>query len=359
MKKSIALLLAVLSVFVFISGCGSSNTGETNTSNISSTSDDEKAVTNSSSEPITFTVALTSSEDHQFSIAMKMLNDILVEKTDGRIQLELFYNGALGGDREATEGVIMGSIDMTMVATDGAVPAWVPDTAVMSIPYLFASREEAHDTLDNYIMPRLSGDFEEAGMKLLGIGEQGFRHFTNNKRPIKSASDMEGLIIRVQEAPVWFALCDAVGATAQPVSFNELYTALQQGVVDGQENPLGTIVSSKLYEVQKYICLDGHTYGSGVIIMNLDRWNSLSEEDKKIFEEAVAEMLPEQRELIAQMDEENLQYLLDIGAEVETNADIESFQKATEGMEDLESVKALFDDVTIVQGVRDYINGKA
>ena len=232
MKKKLALVLAVLMLLLTLTACGGKTAPAAPAAGASQT----------------FKVALTGSDTHQYTIAMKMLNDILQKKSNGRLKLELFLNSALGGEREAVEGVIMGSIDMTMVTVDGVVPSWVKDTAVMSIPYLFTSKEAAYKALDNYLKPRLEPLYIAAGLKNLGFGELGFRHFTNNKRAVKTAADMKGLLIRVQESPVWFGLVESLGATPQPVAFNELYTALQQGVVDGQENPFGSIASMKFYE---------------------------------------------------------------------------------------------------------------
>jgi tripartite ATP-independent transporter DctP family solute receptor len=337
MKKRIALVLALAMLLLVLTACGG------------------KSSAPAAAAAQTFSVALTGSETHQYTLAMRMLDEILQSKTDGRIKLEIFANSALGGEREAVEGVIMGSIDMTMVTIDGVVPAWVKDAGVMSIPYLFTSREEVYNALDNYLKDRLDPQYIAVGLKNLGFGELGFRHFTNNKRPVKTASDMKGLLIRVQESPVWFGLCESLGATAQPISFNELYTALQQGVVDGQENPFGTIASMKYYEVQKYMVLDGHTYAGGNVFMGLKKWESLSAEDKAIFQSAVDEMIPKQRQLIKEMDEENKQELLKGGMTIEENPDLESFAKATMGLENREAIKVMFDDISIVQGVRDFL----
>src|SRR5690606_32986950 len=131
----------------------------------------------------------------------------------------------------------------------------------------------------------LLAKIDAKGMKGLGFWEVGFRHLTNDKKEIKSPSDMNGLKIRVQPAPVWEAHMKALGASPTPVPFNELYTALDQGVVNGQENPLATIHSMNFYEVQPYLTLTGHTYTPAVILISEKAWNSLSEEQQKWVEE--------------------------------------------------------------------------
>jgi len=352
MKTLVITSLAIAAAVSVLTACGVSGSSEpigVQSSEVSVTGEGEKII---------LKMAHIGSEDHQYNIGCEILNDLLQAKTDGRIQIQVFPNAQLGAEREAIEGVIMGSIDMTTVTMDGAVPAWVPDTAVMSIPYLFDSKEDAYNALDNYIGPMLETKYEEAGLKCLGFMELGFRHFTNNKRPIHTASDMKGLIIRVQEAPIWFGLCDTLGAVATPVAINELYTALQQGVVDGQENPLGTIVTSKFYEVQKYVTLDGHTYGAGSIFMNKNRWDSLSETDQKIIQECIDEMIPLQRDKVTKMEDEYKKILRESGTIIDEEPDISSFVTATEGIEKKPDIVALFNDISIVQGVRDYLMGK-
>ena len=160
-------------------------------------------------------------------------------------------------------------------------------------------------------------------------GELGYRHFTTNKREITCAADMKGQSIRVQEAPIWFALTDCLGATATPVAFNELYTALSQGMVDGQENPIPSIASSKFYEVQKYMCLDGHTYGAESILINLDYYNTLPAEIQTAIDEAAAYAGEQQRAAVSANEAAQLQQIKDAGVIVCEDPDITSFQEAT------------------------------
>lgn len=140
---------------------------------------------------------------------------------------------------------------------------------------------------------------------------------------------MKGQSIRVQEAPIWFALTDSLGATATPVAFNELYTALSQGMVDGQENPIPSIASSKFYEVQKYMCLDGHTYGAESILINLGYYNNLPAEYQSAVEEAAAYAGEQQRAAVSANEATQLQQIKDSGTIVCEDPDIASFQKAT------------------------------
>jgi tripartite ATP-independent transporter DctP family solute receptor len=333
MKKVISLVLVLAMMATVLVGCGEKQ-APTDNAGSETPATPEKA--------IEIKIATVGNEDHQSTIAAQLFKDEVEKVSNGKVTATIFPNGSLGGEREAAEGVKLGTIQMTVVTSDGALPAWVPDIQVLSIPYLFANKEEAYDILDNTLQQELAPQFEAQGFKHLGFVELGFRHFTNNVKEVKSAADMQGLSIRVQEAPIWFALIEKLGATATPVPFNELYTALQQGMVDGQENPITSIATSKFNEVQKYLTLDGHTYAAESIIMNKDYYDGLSDEVKGYIDAAVAVAIPGQREAVSAKEEEYLQQLKDSGMVV-TEADLDSFVKATEGLYKLDEVKKLVD----------------
>lgn len=332
MKKiiSIAVILVILSTL--LAGCA----GKSNTAG----SSDKAAAT--SSNPVEIKIACVGNEDHQSTIMAKLFKEELEKLYTGDVKVTIYPNGSIGGEREAAEGVKLGTIQMTVVTSDGALPAWVPDIQVLSIPYLFENKEQAYKTLDGVIAEQLNPKFEEQGFKHLGFGELGFRHFTNNKREIKSASDMKGLSIRVQEAPIWFALMQKLGASAVPVSFNELYTALQQGMVDGQENPIASIATSKFNEVQKYLTLDGHTYAAVSMIMNKGFYDGLPEDLRAAIDQAAKNAVPRQREAISAKEDEYMKQLKDSGMII-TEPDKASFVEATKDLYKLDEVKKLVD----------------
>lgn len=273
-------------------------------------------------------IAVVGNDQHQSTIMANLFKEELNKLQSDKFEIEIYPNGILGGEREAVEGVKLGTIQMTVVTMDGAVPAWVPDTQIMSIPYLFTTKEQAYQALDGVIYDYLAPKFDEAGFKYLGAGELGFRHFTNNLREIKSAKDMKGLSIRVQEAPIWFALIKSLSASAVPVSFNELYTALQQGMVDGQENPVASIYTSKFNEVQKYLTLDGHTYAAVSILMNKDFYNKFDDQTKANIEKAAELAIPRQRKEISEIEDQYLESLKNSGMII-TTPDKNSFVEAT------------------------------
>ncbi|MEX6494410.1 TRAP transporter substrate-binding protein DctP [Fusobacterium animalis] len=321
MLKKIYKILVMIVCLLFLISCG------------------EKKV-ESTGEKIKIKVAVIGNENHQSTIMADYFKEELEKLTENKFEIEIYPNGILGGEREAIEGVKLGTIQMTVVTMDGALPAWISDTQVMSIPYLFKSKEEAYKALDGIIYEYLSPKFEEQGFKYLGSGELGFRHFTNNIREIKTAQDMKGMSIRVQEAPVWFALIKSLGASAVPVSFNELYTALQQGMVDGEENPIASIYTAKFNEVQKYLTLDGHTYAAVSIVMNKSFYDGLDEELRNSIDKAAKAAIPRQREKISADENQYLEKLKESGMIV-TVPDINSFSEATKDIYKLPEVEKL------------------
>ena len=315
MKKLITLLLA-LAMALSLAACGSKDT---------------PAPDGQNTPAATYKIKLgtTGNEEHQSTIAANFFKEKVEELTNGAVTVEIYPNSQLGSEREMAEDVKLGTLEMTSVTTDGTLPACVPETQVLSIPYLLTSKEVAYDVLDNTLQPYFAPLFEAQGFKHLAFCELGFRHFTTNKREITCAADMKGQSIRVQEAPIWFALTDSLGATATPVAFNELYTALSQDMVDGQENPIASIASSKLYEVQKYMCLDGHTYGAESILINLDYYNNLPAEIQTAIDEAAAYAGEQQRITVSENEAAQLQQIKDSGTIVCEDPDIASFQEAT------------------------------
>jgi tripartite ATP-independent transporter DctP family solute receptor len=217
--------------------------------------------------------------------AARAFKDIVEAETSGQIDVNLFPAGQLGGERELIESTKLGTIQMCMVS--GAIAGQFKPAMVLDIPYLFSSAPVAWAVLDGSFGDDLSAAIlQTTGMRNLAYGETGFRNFTNSKRAIKSPADMAGLKFRVMETPLYITMVKALGASPTPIAWPEVYTSLQQGVVDGQENPVGVIYNNKFYEVQKYLILDGHAYGADFMLINDKFFNSLSAEQQKILKTA-------------------------------------------------------------------------
>ena len=304
--------------------------------------------------PLTLRIALNGSEDHAFVKGVRILESKIEERSNGHIDVIVFPNSMLGAEREMFEQTKMGSIEMFVGAADGAIPAWVPNAQIFFFSYLFANVQEARYVCGNLLYDILEPDFEKAGVKNFGFMELGFRHFTNNKHSVSNADDMQGLVIRVQESPAWQILMERLKATPAPMAVNELYSAMQQGVVDGKENPLSTIVAQKFYEVQKYLVLDGHTYCAGAILMNLDFYNNLSENYKKLISECINETIKEQREQVTKEELVYLEACKDNGMEIVEEPNLESFKNAVAGFGEDEAIKSLF-DTSIIERVQEFL----
>ena len=206
-----------------------------------------------------------------------LFKQIVEMETGGAVDVKVFPAGQLGGERELAEAVRLGTVQMTMVS--GAMANFFKEYQILDIPYLFSSAPVAWKVLDGWFGKELAEEcLKKTGMRVLTFGEAGFRNFTTSSRPIRTPADLKGLKIRVMESPVYLALIRSLGGAPTPVSWTETYTALQQKVVDGQENPVSSIKYAKLYEVQKYLTLDGHTYGVDFVLINEKFYQGLPKE---------------------------------------------------------------------------------
>ena len=207
------------------------------------------------------------------------------KRTNGRYKIQTFYNGSLGGERESIEAVQLGTQELTF-ATSGAIPNFVPDTKIIDVPFLFRDSAHARAVFDGPFGQELAKKFEPKGFKVLAWGDNGFRHMTNNKRPIHTPEDLKGLKMRTMENPVHIAAYKSMGIMTTPMAWPEVFPALQQGTVDGQENPLPVILSQKLDQVQKYMTLTGHVYSPMVFLMGKAQFDKLAPADQQAFIEA-------------------------------------------------------------------------
>lgn len=199
----------------------------------------------------------------------------------GRIKVELYPAGQLGDQRSATEQVKRGTIEVTDIASGVLASMYYEPLSIFDLPYVFSSREVAKRVLDtnNPFTQKIIEDCaKKTGIRILGLEPFGFRHFTNNVRPIKSPEDLNGLKIRVMETVPHTEMVKALGASPVPVPFMEVYTSLETGVIDGQENPASLILSESFHEVQKYMSLDGHLLAVGAILINEEWYQSLPED---------------------------------------------------------------------------------
>lgn len=222
------------------------------------------------------------------------LAELVEQKSGGKIKVRLFPAGQLGGDLQTVSALQGGTLDLT-VLNAGLLVGLNKEFALLDMPFLFATGEESDKIVDGPIGTKLLKSIEEKGLIGLGYWELGFRNVTNSRRPITKLDDFKGLKMRVLQSPLFIEVFNALGSNAVPMPWPEVYTALEQKVVDGQENPYPTILGAKLNEVQKYLSNTRHIYNAQSLLISKKTWDGLSAEEKKIIEEAAAETRQFQR----------------------------------------------------------------
>ena len=258
--------------------------------------------------------------------------EVLKAKTAGRIEVQVAPSAQLGDDAAMVTAMRTGALDMS-ANSQGAVANAVPEYAAFGMPFLFSTAAQAFKVLDGPLGKELSDKSAEKGLVVLGYWDNGIRHMTNSKRAITKVEDLKGLKMRTPPDTVLVDIMQSLGAEAQQIKFAELYVALQQGVVDGQENPLVNIHASKLYEVQKHLALTSHMFQMTPFLMGKRSWDRLSEADRKAVTEAAAEATALQRKLSQEADDKLLAELKAKGVQV-TTVDKAAFEKATAAVDD-------------------------
>jgi len=275
----------------------------------------------------TLRMAISIQQNSHYGNAIDALAAEVEKRTAGRYKIQNFYASALGAEREAIEGVQLGTIDLTMTST-GPVPNFVPEVSILDIPFLFRDYAHARGVLDGPTGQEMLTKFDAKGFKALVWAENGFRHMTNNKHPVITPADLKGLKMRTMENPVHIQAYKGFGIIPTPMAISEVFTALQQGTVDGQENPVSSIQGQKFDQVQKYLSLTGHVYSPAVILMNKGQWEKLSAADKQAFLDSAKEAVKVNRKRIEDDERSGVAYFRSKGMEVVENVDKAKFQEA-------------------------------
>ena len=249
-------------------------------------------------------------------VAARIFKDYVEKATNGDIIVTTYPASQLGGEREQAEGVQMGTIEMAALST-GPIPGMYPEIMLLDLPFIFPDMESAHALLDGPYLQRTADDMlkKTGTMRLLGFFENGFRCFTGN-RPLTKPADFKGMKFRLMENPMHQAMVKSLGGIPSTIPFAEVYTALAQGVVDGQENPLSLIYSMRFYEVQKHMILDQHVYNPYLVLINNDFFMNLPENYRKIIEDGSRVFIEEERKLNVIQSNEGLEYMKSQGMSV-------------------------------------------
>ena len=242
----------------------------------------------------TIKFAFQNQKEHPQAQGAQKFADLVAAKTNGRIAVKLFPGGTLGGDLQTVSALQGGTVEMT-VLNAGILSAQAKEFGIYDFPFLFATPQEADAVTDGPFGKKLLDKLVAKNLVGLGYWELGFRNLTNSKKPITKAEDIAGLKIRVIQSPIYIDMFNALGANAVPMPFPELYSAMEQKAVDGQENPFSTILSSKFAEVQKHLTVTRHMYNPQAVIVSKKFWDSLNPADQKAVSEAMAEATTFQR----------------------------------------------------------------
>lgn len=253
--------------------------------------------------------------------------EVAKAKSAGRIDVTVAPSAQMGDDAAMVTAMRTGALDMS-ANSQGALANTVPEFAAFGMPFLFADLPQAWKIMDGPVGKELADKSAEKGLIVLGYWDNGIRHMSNSKRPLLKPEDLKGLKMRTPPDSVTVDIMQSLGAEAQQIKFSELYVALQQGVVDGQENPLTNIASAKLNEVQKYISLTGHKYEMTPFLMSKRTWDRLSATDRNAVQEAANEATALQRKLSKESDDVLVSELKAKGAQIDT-VNKDAFQKAT------------------------------
>lgn len=279
---------------------------------------------------ITLRMAQTSSETGAIGQSMNLFADKIYERTGGRYKVEVYHNGQLGAEIDTIEGCQMGTIDIAVV-NQSTLGNFIEDFPALDIPYLITSTQQADNVflgdIGNYFLDELSG----VQLYGLGIWESGFRNLTNSKLDVNSVEDIKGLKIRTMENQIHIAFWKSLGADATPMAWGEAYTALQQGALDGQENPSTVILTNNVAQVNKHLAITEHAYSTVFLVMSPATWASLGEEYQQIFKEVAHECGLDERKLSRQMDAEAIGKLKDQGMTV-TYPDKQAFIDAASSL---------------------------
>ena len=262
----------------------------------------------------TLQFALAAADAHEMGVFIHEVKDNIEARSDGNIKVDIYPNSQLGGDRELLEGCQAGNISMVVQATSPQV-TFMPELAVFDIPSVMTDMEDTYEALQGEFGDRISRIYEDAGYQLLTLYPIANRQMTSNVE-VRSFEDFRGIKIRTMENPYHIAFWKSLGANPTPLNFSELYIALQQGVVDAQENPAVAIIATKLFEQQKYFINTNHIQFLTSVIMNKDLYDGMPEEYRQLIDDVVSTAAVNNMNLMMANGVKNIQFLKDNGVEV-------------------------------------------
>lgn len=275
------------------------------------------------------------------NIAAQKFKDLIEQRSNGKYTVKVYHSASLGNETEILQQVQMNTIQMAIV-TGGPFDTFNPIARVINYPFLFKDNDQADTILDGPLGRQILTSLESSGFKGLSFSENGFRNLTNNKRMIRTPSDIDGLKVRVMNSAIHKAIWQTLGANPTPMPW-PIYTELEQGVIDGQENPLWVMEVYKFYEIQKYLSLTRHVYSYHIDVASLKWWNTLEPADQDMIQQAMHEAAVFQRKDNRSKNAARLQLLKDKGMQVVENPDVDAFRARVANLKDM----ALYKDPVV------------
>ncbi|MGN0975746.1 MAG: TRAP transporter substrate-binding protein [Gemmiger sp.] len=332
MKKVLALAMSA-AMMLGLAACGGSASSTSTAASTADSSASSEAASTDAGAPVGDSITLkfgfsTNEEDPRAKAAAQFKAEV-EEKTGGAITVELYPSGQLGGDADLINSLSLDSGTVDIIVTDASnFATYEPKMGISALPFQFEDFETAWAFMDSDIEAAAEEGLVAQNMRVLAHYCNGFRCVTNSKGPIESPADMQGLLIRTPENPVIMATMTALGANPQPLSFSELYQALQQKTYDAQENPIPVIYNNNLYEVQEYLSVTNHIYSGMCFTIAESTWNKLSAEQQQIVSDAAKSSAEYDRELNAQQTEDLVSKLEEAGMKI-NYPELQPFADAT------------------------------
>lgn len=321
--KKILYTVVLLSLFVFLAACGGN--------------------TENGEEVYEIQLGHTGAPDHHYNTIAEEYSELVEERSDGNIKIDVFPADQLGDQLDSVEAVMSGTQDMVLTS-ETVLSNWEPEMGMLNLPYIFNDLDHVEEVLNGEVGDSLGEKMEDHGAVMIAWWAGGFRHITNSQGPIDSPNDLEGLKIRVPEGDVFVDTFKAMGASPTITSMSELYSALQLGTVDAQENPPAHILTQKFYEVQDYVSRTNHTYLGSPLIMNKEMLEDMPEDYQKILIDTGRELLETHIDIVEELEEEQWEEVEENGMEI-LDPDLEPFKKATKPV--IEEYKEVFDSSLI------------
>lgn len=312
-KKILIMILSLVLVLSLFAGCASDAA--------------EEGTSEAPKEKIVLKLGHTAAPDHPYQKAAEMFAQIVSEKTEGMVEVQIFPSDQLGKQGELVEGAQLGTVDMVLTS-DVLLSGFEPLMGALNLPFLFEDYEHVVSALNGEPGQQLSDALYEKNLKVIGWWENGFRHITNSRNEIVKPEDLEGLKVRTPSGTVFVDTFNLMGASATPMSFGELYSALQLGTVDGQENPTTHVLTQKFYEVQDYLSLTYHIHVAEPLVMGRSVYESLPAEYQTILLEAGQEVSKWSYQTTKENEAAEIEEIKATGMTV-TTPDVEAFREAT------------------------------